>query len=122
MNRRFFNRVDVKANGELLWATKSRFGRVTNKREFITTVNVSIDGAKIAIPGTHAFPEAARARIKLGIHFCEVEVLDADTKTSPKYTFARVVFIAPDHRFVSVVEEYLPVAKNERENYLSNWT
>lgn len=121
MDRRFFNRVDVKANGELLWATKSRLGRVTNLREYITTINVSIDGAKVLIPGNHVFPEGARASIKLGIQFCEVEVLDADTSNSPNYTIARLLFISPDQRFVSILEKYLPVATDGREDFLNAW-
>ncbi len=122
MNRRFFNRVDVKANGELLWATKSRLGRVKNIREYITTINVSIDGAKILIPGTHVFPVGARASIKLGIQFCEVEVLEADISKSPNYTIARLLFISPDPKFVAVVEKYLPVSTDGREDFLNAWT
>ncbi len=122
MNRRFFNRVDVQANGELLWATKSRFGRVTNHREYITTKNVSIDGAKIAIPGSHNFPEGAHARIKFGIQFCEVEVLETTVMASGAATIARVIFLAPDARFVKEIEKYLPVQTDEREDFLSAWT
>jgi len=121
MNRRFFNRVDVQANGELLWATKSRVGRVTNHREYITTVNVSIDGAKIAVPGYRSFPAGARARIKLGIEFCEVEVLETITATGSDYTLVRVNFISPSARFVSVVENWLPISQEERNDFMSNW-
>jgi len=120
MNRRFFNRVDVQANGELLWATKSRFGRVTNMREYITTVNVSIDGAKISIPGNHNFPDGAHARIKLGIQFCEVEILASETTATS--TVARILFLQPDGRFIAELERYLPVDKGEREDFLSAWT
>lgn len=121
MNRRFFKRIDVKANGELLWATRSRLGKVKNVREYITTTNISIDGARIAIPGHHQFPDGAHARFKLGIQFCEVEVLEADTKSMPNYTIARLLFLSPDRRFVAVVEKYLPVATDERDEFISNW-
>ena len=71
MDRRFFHRVDVAANGELLWATKSRVGRVKNHRDYVRTINVSIDGAKLVLPGRHSFPNGAKARLKLGIEYCD---------------------------------------------------
>jgi len=106
MERRFFNRVDVEANGELLWATKSRVGRISNHREYIKTVNVSMDGAKIAVPGYRSFPVGARARLKLGIEFSEV---------------VRVTFVSPNHRFISVVERWMPISTEERDDFMSSW-
>lgn len=120
IDRRFFTRSDVHANGELLWATRSWIGRVTNHREYITTKNISIDGAKIAIPGDHGFPARARAQLKLGIQFCEVEVLQAEVVNSA--TIARVLFLSPDQRFISEIERYLPSGKDGREDFLSAWT
>lgn len=120
MNRRFFHRVDVKANGELLWATKSRVGRVKNHREYVTTVNVSIDGAKLAIPGEHKFPTGARARLKLGIEFCDVDVLE--TIPSRSSTIARVTFVNPSPRFVAVVENWIPITNAaHRDSFIDNW-
>jgi hypothetical protein len=121
MNRRFFHRVDVQANGELLWATKSRIGRVKTHRDYITTINVSVDGAKVALKGDHNFPKYSRARLKLGIEFCEVEILDIDR--SPKdYTILRMSFISPTSRFVSVVEKWMPISTDERDDFVNVWT
>jgi hypothetical protein len=120
MNRRVFHRVDVKANGELLWATKSRMGRVKTHREYITTINVSVDGAKIALKGRHDFPVHSRGRIKLGIEFCEVEVLDIEAARDA--TILRVNFVSPTQRFVSVVEKWMPISTDERNGFLSAWT
>ncbi len=122
MNRRFFHRVDIQANGELLWATKSRFGRVSNHRDFITTVNVSMDGAKIVLKGRHTFPPNARARLKLGIEFCEVEVLEVLHKSRPDSTQLRLLFISPNARFVSVVEKWMPIDAQGRDEFISAWT
>ena len=120
MNRRFFQRVDITANGELLWATKSRLGRVKNHREYITTINVSIDGAKIVVPGRVTFPTGARARLKLGIEFCDVDVLESSTNGNR--TIARVTFVNPSRRFVSVVEKWIPEAKAQhRDRFTNNW-
>jgi len=121
MERRFFNRVDVEANGELLWATKSRVGRISNHREYIKTVNVSMDGAKIAVPGYRSFPVGARARLKLGIEFSEVEVLETIGNTSSDFTLVRVTFVSPNHRFISVVERWMPISTEERDDFMSSW-
>lgn len=120
MDRRFFGRVDIKANGELLWATK-RLGRVKTHREYITTVNVSIDGAKILVPGSHAFPVGARARLKLGIEFCDVEILESDHTTVTDKTYARLLFLNPSTKFVSVVERWMPISTEARERFTSVW-
>jgi hypothetical protein len=120
MNRRFFHRFDVKANGELLWATKSRLGRVKSHREYVTTINVSVDGAKIALKGRHDFPLHSRARIKLGIEFCDVEVLQIGA--TPDTTILRISFVSPTHRFVSAVEKWLPISTDERDDFVSSWS
>ncbi len=121
MDRRFFHRVDVAANGELLWATKSRVGRVKNHRDYVRTINVSIDGAKLVLPGRHSFPNGAKARLKLGIEYCEVEILQSDNSVMPGETMLRVSFLAPNARFVSVLEKWIPTS-NQREPFSSSWT
>jgi len=56
LERRFFSRTNVSANGELVWATKKMFGRVSTHREFLVTENLSRDGAKVLLNDTHHFP------------------------------------------------------------------
>ena len=120
MNRRFFGRVDVKANGELLWATKSRLGKVKTHREYVTTINVSVDGAKIEMRGNHQFPKNARAQLKLGIEYCDVEVLEVSR--GPRGSILRLALVSPTARFVAVVEQWLPVSADERSEFSSSWT
>ena len=119
--RRVFTRVDLRANGELVWATKSRLGRVTTHREFVTTKNVSIDGALIVLPGSWEFPENARARLKLGIEFCDVEILES--RRTGSASLLRMMFLQPTPRFVSVLEGWMPaVATEVRQGFQSIWT
>jgi hypothetical protein len=120
MNRRFFHRVDVRANGELLWATRTRLGRVSTHREYITTDNVSVSGAKIALKGKHDFPLRSRARLKLGLEFCDVEVLQIETVSNS--TVLRLAFLTPNSRFITIVEQWLPISTNDREEFVSAWT
>lgn len=119
MDKRLFHRVDVSANGELHWATKSRVGRLTKHKEHIRTENVSIDGAKILVPGKHHFPKGARARLKLGIEFCDVEVREA--VSANEGTILRLIFISPSARFVAVLEKSMRVTTHERDDFISSW-
>lgn len=121
MNRRFFHRVDVRANGELIWATRSRFGKVKTHREWITTSNVSVSGARITVPGGHDFPLRSRARLKLGLEFCEVEVLEV-SKPSSSQTDLRLSFITPSAKFITVVEQWMPISTDDREEFSQAWT
>ncbi len=120
MNRRFFRREAVRANGEFVWATKSRLGRVSTNREFITTKNLSIDGAKIAIKGAHHFPVGCHARVKFGLEFCDVEVLEAFHSGST--TELRIIFRSPSKRFVNVIEKWLHTETENRHGFESVWT
>ena len=120
MNRRFFHREEIRANGEFVWATKSRIGRVTTNREFITTENVSVDGAKIIVPGRHHFPEHSRGRIKFGLEFCDVEILESFEQGSD--TALRLLFLAPSARFVGIIEKWLPIKTDDRRKHESAWT
>jgi len=121
MNRRFFHRVDVRANGELVWATRSRMGKIKTHREYITTSNVSVSGARITLPGNHDFPLRSRARLKLGLEYCEVEVLDI-AKPDSKHTDLRLSFITPSSRFITIVEQWMPISTDERDDYVQAWT
>lgn len=121
MNRRFFHRVDVRANGELIWATRSRFGKIKTHREYITTTNVSVSGAKIELSGNHHFPQRSRARLKLGLEYCEVEVLETGTSKSGT-TSLRLSFITPSARFITIVEQWMPISTDEREDHIHAWT
>ncbi len=121
MNRRFFHRVDVHANGELLWATRSRLGKVKTHREYVTTENVSVSGAKIILKGNFDFPLRSRARLKLGLEYCEAEVLEI-AKSETGFTMLRLSFITPTTKFITIVEQWMPISTGEREDFVHAWT
>jgi len=121
MNRRFFHRVEVHANGELLWATKSRLGRVKTHRQYITTDNVSVAGAKVILQGDYDFPVRSRARLKLGLEYCEVEVLEHH-KSGTGQTMLRLSFITPSMKFITVVEKWMPISTDRRDDFVQSWT
>ena len=71
--------------------------------------------------GPHHSPIGARPRLKLGLEFSDVEVLEC-SPTPEGNTAIRLTFITPSPRFVHVVEQWIPVATNERETFGANWT
>lgn len=120
MERRFFERIDVAANGELLWATKGLVGRVQTHRAYLMTENLSVDGARVALRGKHHLPPGIRARFKLGLEFCDVELLDVRYPERDR-TDVRMHFLSPSRAFLEIVEQYLPAKANERAFYQENW-
>lgn len=120
MERRFFERVDTSVNGELIWATKGSFGRVTTHRVYITSENLSIDGIKVLIDDSYDFPMHSRARLKLGLEFCDVEVLGIDPAPAGQQGL-RLTFLAPHQRFLEVVEKWLPKDHEIGENVKPLW-
>ena len=120
MERRFFERVDVAANGELLWATKGLVGRVQTHRAYLMTENLSMDGARVALRGTHHLPPGVRARLKIGLEFTDVELLDVRYPERDR-TDIRVHFLNPSRAFLEVIEQYLPTKVNERGVYEDRW-
>ena len=122
LERRFFARTKVAANGELVWATKKMLGRVATHREFLVTENLSRDGAKVTLNANHHFPVGSTARLKLGIEFCEVEILGVHKQPSGRTTL-RLSFVNPSAKFNRVVEQYLPIGNEfERQVYGTNWS
>ncbi len=121
MERRFFQRFDVQANGELIWATRSRFGKVSQHRVFVATENLSVDGALLLLFGEHELPLGARARLKLGLEFVDVEVR-GHMPAPPQRTALRTMFIAPSGAFIRTVEEQLAVPIEQRTGFQANWT
>jgi len=121
MERRFFDRIDIAANGELIWATKGVLGKVSTHRAYLMTENLSVDGAKVIITGKHHLAEGGRARLKLGLEFADVEMLEV-THATPGHTDVRLRFLAPHRKFLEEVEKYLPSStRRDRELVEDNW-
>ncbi len=122
MERRLFERAEAGANGELVWATRNRLGRTHTHRAFLRTENVSLEGARLVLNGDHSFPIGARAQLKIGLQFCDVQVRAIDEAPSG-YTVIRVLFLGPTAAFLHEVERYLPIANwDQRAIYEQNWT
>lgn len=119
MERRAFERSSVEMNGELSWTTKLRFGRKARQRAFIRTSNLSLDGAKLSIPGEYPFAVGAIARIQLGIQYCELRILDV--RHAQNTTTLRVTFVSPSRNFVGMLEEQLAINTKARERIEGKW-
>ena len=118
-NRRLFHRAEITANGEFVWATKNRLGRVKTHREFVTTTDISVEGAKIRMDGNQDFPVKFRGRMKLGLHFCDVEVLESEHVGDS--TVLRLLFLAPNQQFIEIIEQWMPISQEDRSEFKSAW-
>lgn len=122
MERRFFERADAGANGELIWATRNRLGRTHTHRCFLRTENVSLEGARLILAGDYSFPLEARGRLKIGLQFCDVQVRAIEQSPADQ-TILRVVFLSPTPAFLTEVEKYLPISNwDDRAIYQPYWT
>lgn len=119
MNRRFFERSAIRANGELFWATKTRFGKITNHHEYFHTEDLSVDGARVVLPVDTDIPSGSHPRIKFGLESCTVEVRGVEP--GHDHTILRLVFLNPTAKFVATIEQWLPV-DTARRGFSSTWT
>lgn len=107
-------------NGDLQWVTKGRFGRKQRQHAFVRTSNLSLDGAQVELNGIYPFADKARARLQLGIRYCDVRIMDV--KHQRDKTILRLFFMAPNADFVALVESQLPVITTDRERFEGKWT
>lgn len=119
MNRRFFERTLVRANGELFWATKGRFGKLTSHHTFFHTQNVSLDGARLVLSPDVVIPDGSVVRVKFGLETCAVEV--RTTERVADNIIVRVIFLNPSQKFVSTIEQWIPVDETKR-SFSEFWT
>lgn len=117
--RRHFRRIQVRQSGEFVWSSKSRLGRTKTFREFVTTENLAVKGAKIIVPGDWEFDEGAGGRFKLATEFCEAEILEAESNGVS--TTLRLVFIGPDAGFIDAVQRETGRADEDRFSFKNLW-
>ncbi len=119
MERRLFHREPAEINGELVWFTKGRLGKQRRHHSFVRTSNLSLEGAKIHLSGTHDIATGAKARLQLGIISNDVRVLEANHTGSS--TWLRVVYKEPSQQFIAYLEENLPVITEDRSRFEGKW-
>ena len=118
--RRHFRRILVQESGEFVWNTRSRIGRTKTFREFVTTENLAVKGAKIIVPGDWKFEEGTIGRFKLATEFCEAEVLEA--ASNGVSTVARLMFIGPSAGFIEAVQRQTDRAEDDRFSFKHLWS
>lgn len=118
--RRHFRRIEVKQSGEFVWSTTSRLGRSRTYRQFVTTENLAVKGAKVTIAGEWKFEDGATGRFKLGTEFCEAEVLEVES--NDESTTLRLVFIGPSPSFADAVQRYTTSPNDDRFSLENLWS
>ena len=119
--RRHFKRIEVRKSGEFVWSSKPLIGRSKTLREFVTTQNLAVKGAKIIVPGQWEFKEGDFGRFKLATEFCDAQVLEA-TSNGVSATL-RLVFIGPSEGFIAAVtREQATAAGDDRFAFAKLWS
>lgn len=63
IERRIFTRTDVEVQGSLQWASKRRIGGIKQHEVPMTTVDLSVNGARLIVDGKTPLPIGASCRI-----------------------------------------------------------
>lgn len=117
--RRNFHRVTTPHTGEFVWKSKLLLGRHQTEREFVTTQDLGVNGARIVLPGEWKFSEGDRGRLKVGPEHCDAKVLEATTNGVA--TTLRLTFVNPSPQFTASLVILTDPDQQERFSLKSLW-
>ena len=119
--RRIVARTPVEVDGKILWATKRLIGAGTKARDAdITTLDLSVDGAKILLDKKHSFPPGASVRLVLGNESSPARVLEV-IEARDDNQILRLNLELPDRPFMEVIERWLASNAGGRKFTESYW-
>jgi len=105
--RRIVARTSVEVDGKILWATRRLIGAGTKAHEAdITTLDLSVDGAKVLLDKKHALPPGASVRIVFGSESSPARVLEV-IEARDHNQILRLNLELPDRPFMAVIEQWL---------------
>ncbi len=111
-NKRLFERTDVPLQGRLTWQKRLRTGIVKTNRVDITTVDLSIDGARVSTAKRSRLPVGASVLVSFGDYESPARVRAhlADPMSKNKQLLL-LQFDAPSPEFLRHVDHMLDAAK-----------
>ena len=119
--RRIVARTPVEVDGKILWATKRLIGAGTKAHEAdITTLDLSVDGAKVLLDKKHNLPPGASVRLVFGNESSPARVLDV-IKARGNNQILRLNLELPDRPFMEVIEQWLASNAGGRKFGESYW-
>lgn len=119
--RRIFARTPVEVDGSLHWATKRLIGAGTKPHEAeITTLDLSVDGAKVLLDKRHNLPPGASVRLMFGSESSPARVLEV-IEARDGNQILRLNLERPDRSFMEVIEQWLDTNAGGKKFAESFW-
>lgn len=111
MDRRMFERIEVAVEGELLWQVK-RGGIVKTNRVDVTTLDLSVDGARVTTNKRTRLPIGASVRVTFNGQQSAARI--RATLPDPKDSKRRLLLIQfeePNRDFLQVIDQWVDAGK-----------
>ena len=118
--RRLFNRTDVEVEGSLHWATKRRIGGPKQHEIPMTTVDLSVNGAKLIVDGQTRLPVGASCQISFLDVASPARVKTVQTNVAGKKLLS-VELETPPRGFMQVIDQWISQLPNGWEFDNSGW-
>lgn len=122
-DRRIFDRNSSTVAGQLQWQVKGRTGLVHTKRLGITTVDLSIDGARVSTEKRAKLPVGASIVISFGEHesHARVRALLPDPNGKPRQQLLLLQFEHPGADFLREIDRMLHEYTGGSEYKSAHW-
>lgn len=119
--RRIVARTPVEVDGKIHWATKRLIGAGTKAHDAdITTLDLSVDGAKVLVDKKHSLPPGASVRLVFGNESSPARVLEV-IEARGDNQILRLNLELPDRPFMEVIEQWLASNAGGRKFAESYW-
>lgn len=120
--RRLFERTPVEVDGQLHWATRKLIGKgVKSHVVDVTTLDLSVDGAKVLVPKGTQLPAGASVRLVFESSSSPARVLEV-VQAREGMQILRLNLERPDREFMKVIEQWLAINAGGRKFVESYWT
>ncbi len=122
IDRRVFERTDVTVKGQLLWQLKRRSGLVKTNRIEISTLDLSIDGARVTTSKKTRLPVGASVLITFNGQSSPARVrgILSDPQNS-RQRLLLVQFIEPPAGFLQVIDQWIDAGKGGNRFKAEYW-
>ncbi len=122
IDRRMFERTDVAVKGELLWQLKLRSGLVKTNRVEITTIDLSVDGARVSTNKKTRLPVGASVMLTFNGERSPARVRallpDPDNKRGK---LLLLQFDEPNAAFLRVIDQWIDAGKGGNRFKTEYW-
>jgi len=118
--RRLFRRTNVEVQGVVQWGTKRRIGGIKQHEVPMTTVDLSVNGARLVVDGKTPLPVGASCRISFAGESSPARVRTVQTNNAGKKLLS-VQLENTTLGFLQVIDEWISQRENGWQFDDSEW-